>query len=422
MRKRLFWQLFAGFFLVVVVSTVVIGGVAWLNYNRLETDGQVRPVAQFAVDTFHLGADADPEKRRKGLAQLKELGAAMALYTPDGALISASREGLPTPAEEGFEPGFFHFEGHPGYLIDLPDGRWVSAIRLNQGFRPAKGFFAPLLIFLLIALVGCILLARRITRRLEALESRVTAWGDGDLDARAPALGKDEIGRLALRFNAAADRVAELVSAHKSVVAHASHELRTPLARLRLAMEMMAEAERAEERESMLAGAEKDIEELDSLIEELLLRSKFEAKGYETPSESVDLLQLAREETARLGFSAVTVDGDEATIVGDRRLLARALKNLLDNARKYGGGAVRVFVRADKEGAALAVEDEGPGVPDADRERIFEPFFQREGGSKGVGLGLALVRDIARHHGGDAACEPNAPKGSRFVLRLPLAS
>ena len=419
MRKRLFWQIFGGFFLVTVISTGVITGLAWLNYNQLETDQAVRPVAEFAVEALDLGAGATAQRRQAGLDRARKLGLDMAVFNRDGTPISATRDGLPTPESKGFRPGFIRHDGQPGYLIDLPDGSWVSVVRLTPSFHPGKRFIVPLVIFLLVALAGCLLLARRITRRLESLEERVNAWGDGDLGARSPELGRDEIGRLALRFNAAADRVAELVAAHRNVVAHASHELRTPLARLRVALEMMAEAEAAEERERMLEGVERDIQELDALIEELLLRSKLEAKGYEGPTEPVALLELARAEIARLGLTEVAATGREVTVHGDQTLLRRALKNLLDNARKYGDGVIQVTVDTQGENATITVSDEGQGVPHEDRDRIFEPFYQRDPTTKGVGLGLALVRDIARHHGGDAVVEPNQPRGSRFVLTLP---
>ncbi len=419
MRRRLFWQIFWGFSLVTVVSTAAIGVLAWLTYDRLETDEAVRPVADFIVETLRLDGAAFEASRAAGLKRAHELGLDLAIYSPEGEPILATREGLPTPHERGFEPGFIHHDARPGYIIDLPDGRWFAAVRRTPSLHPAKRFLVPLAIFLLVALAGCMLLARRITRRLEALERRVTNWGEGDLDARAPGLGVDEIGRLALRFNAAADRIAELIDAHKTVVAHASHELRTPLARLRLAMELMAEAETPAERAGMLAGAERDIEELDGLVEEFLLRSKIEARGRAAPDQVVELVALARAQVAHLGLAEVTVTGEPVTVTGDPRLLARALRNVLDNARKYGGDHVEVILTTDPSGVRIAVEDDGPGVPASDREHIFEPFVQRQGATGGVGLGLALVKEIARYHGGDARYEERSPVGSRFVVELP---
>ena len=133
-----------------------------------------------------------------------------------------------------------------------------------------------------------------------------------------------------------------------------------------------------------------------------------------------DAAQLAAEEASRAGAA---VEGPLLHVVGDERLLRRALRNLLENARRYGGDEILVTLApGGRGGAELRVCDRGPGVPDAWRERIFEPFLRLPGHAEregGVGLGLALVRQIARRHGGEAACLPRAGGGSCFLLTLP---
>jgi signal transduction histidine kinase len=169
------------------------------------------------------------------------------------------------------------------------------------------------------------------------------------------------------------------------------------------------------------AELERDIAELDALVDEILLASRLDAGPEADAREDVDFLALAAEECARVD---ATLDGEPVTVRGERRLLRRLVRNLLENARRYGDGSpieVRV-TRPPGGGAELQVCDRGPGVPEAERERIFEPFYRPAGAREregGVGLGLALVREIARRHGGDATCLPRAGGGSCFAVSLP---
>jgi len=163
----------------------------------------------------------------------------------------------------------------------------------------------------------------------------------------------------------------------------------------------------------------RSIAELDALIEETLLASRLDALKTLERSEDVDLLALAAEEAARFDRC---VEGHSITVRGDAGLLRRMIRNLLDNARRHGGGATRIQVGAKAEGTAqLVVEDHGQGIAEADRERVFEPFYRAAGARsavRGFGLGLAIVRQIARAHGGDVSYAPLASGGSRFTVTL----
>ena len=271
--------------------------------------------------------------------------------------------------------------------------------------------------FAIIMALGTWPLARSITRRLEALRLGVETLGGGGLGARVPVQGDDEVAVLARSFNRAADRIEALVSSQREMLAAASHELRSPLARLRLAVELLAEAQDEPAREDHRSEAVRNIQELDQLIEELHLVGRLEASG-ELVTAPVDLLALAAEEAARVG---ATVGGQPTVVPGDESLLRVALRNLLENAVRHGAQPVEISVVQAGGRARVLVSDAGPGVAEADRDKVFEPFFRVQGHgadpSQGTGLGLALVARVAQRHGGSAHCEAG-PTG-RFVLELP---
>jgi signal transduction histidine kinase len=274
------------------------------------------------------------------------------------------------------------------------------------------------LIALVIAL-GAYPVVRRLTRRIERLQAGVEALGAGDLAARVEVSGRDEVAQLAASFNRSASRIEALVSAQKTLLANASHELRSPLARIRMAVAMLGSGNAAAAEAEMA----RNIAELDQLIEEILLASRLDAgKDVEEPAEEVDLTALVAEECARTGAG---FDGTLATVAGSSRLLRRMVRNLLENAGRYGGGTpVEVTLRTSADGTAeLDVCDRGGGVPEAEREKIFDPFYRRAGAPErhgGVGLGLALVRQIALKHHGSVACLARRGGGSCFQVRLPL--
>lgn len=270
--------------------------------------------------------------------------------------------------------------------------------------------------------LGAYPVVRRLTQRLEVLQAGLARWGEGDLSVRVDERGNDEAAALARRFNQAAERVDALLRAHKTLLANASHELRSPLARIRMAVELLGPQTQA----SVLAELMRNIDELDQLVGEVLLASRLDARAPEPDQwESVDFGGLVVEQCARYGQQQLDLSLHQPNLLvrGVPKLLTRLLRNLLENALRHGNGVVQVsLARVSTGDIELRVRDHGPGVPAAQRERIFEPFYRLPGASEsagGVGLGLALVQAIAQRHGGRVWCEDAPGGGACFVLHLP---
>ena len=389
------------------------------------------------------GTDAPPADQAAALVEWSQrLRLPLALDDAQGERIAASESYLRRQADGG---------GSRGFAIPLDDGRKLWLMRpglmrqLQRGQAgpggpreigsrpPPPGFpYIPdpwprgvgpvvVLVLLFIAVAaGAWPAVRHLTRRLQALKKGVEQFGAGQLHHRVEVSGRDEVAAVAASFNLAAERIETLVRSHQSLLANASHELRSPLARMKMAVSMLDDAT-PERQQRLKEEIDTNVAELDALVEEVLLASRLDAVQRVDRRDPVDLLALAAEEGARVDAAA---DGSSATVAGDERLLRRALRNLLENARRYGGGDVSVIVATAGNQATLQVCDRGPGVPAAQRERIFEPFYRLPGHAEqagGVGLGLSLVKQIAERHGGSVRCTARDGGGSCFELRFPLA-
>jgi two-component system OmpR family sensor kinase len=303
----------------------------------------------------------------------------------------------------------------------------------QQGSRivvsPRRHAGGPHMLAMLTAIAALVGLAAypvvaRITRRLERLRLSMDEWGGGRLTTRAAVEGRDEVAAVAASFNAAADQVEALLAAHKDLLAHASHELRSPLARLRMAVEMYAASSDPALRPSIVG----DIAELTAIVDEILLASRLDQVPDLESHERVDCLGLAAEEAARADATLRQAEPAEAVfeVEGSPRLLRRMLRNLIENASRHGAPPVEIGLSRQAHGQVVQVivDDEGPGIPELERERVFEPFYRPRGRPEAAGswgLGLSIVRQIAGRHGGTATCETRPGGGGRFVVSLPAA-
>jgi signal transduction histidine kinase len=312
----------------------------------------------------------------------------------------------------------------------------------------------PLVVLLAVAvMLGARNAARRLARPIEMLTEATRRFGAGELSYRVaeppPWLRRrvrlrrarhrggrplDEVVELGRSWNEMAERIERLVRGQKELLASVSHDLRSPLARVRVALELLPRGEgaAAAEAEARLADIERDLAELDRMIDDVLTTSRLDGAPAPARVERVSIPGLLDELVARAANDPV-VGGKELRIAcafrgevdGDPALLRRALWNLVENAAKHGVPPITVSAAA-AEGPAPAlvvtVHDEGGGIPAADRERVFEPFVRGDPArtpGTGVGLGLTIARRVAEAHGGELRLE-DPPHGCSFALYIPF--
>ena len=446
--KSLYLRIYATVVVVLLLFAFASGLVVerHLDQERKRTESVLNERLGAWADLIQRslpGADAPAGTQATALREWSQrLRIPLALDDANGQRIGASDsfvrrmdEGQIRPFAVKLDDGRTLWTMRPGQMRQAAGARSPDASRDERGARPPPpwpflppGFprgagLATILLVLFVAVAaGAYPVVRRLTRRLEALKQGVEQFGAGELSHRVTVSGSDEVAAVATSFNVAAGRVEALVQSHRSLLANASHELRSPLARMKMAVSMLDDAS-PPQREKLKREIDRNVVELDALVEEVLLASRLDGAQDPLHRDKVDLLAVAAEEASRVDAS-VDSTGD-VFVAGNERLLRRALRNLLENARRYGGGEVTVALQPSvrgRLGATVQVCDRGAGIEPAMRERIFEPFFRLPGHAEqagGVGLGLSLVKQIAERHGGSVRCEGREGGGSCFTIELP---
>lgn len=318
----------------------------------------------------------------------------------------------------------------------LPDGTRVSFSASRASIDHAV---TNLLLVELAVAAGALVVAtllvlqgtRTALRPLSAVIETATRIAHGDTKLRlAPNRTDTELGRLAAAFDRMLDTLELAIdearasdAATRRFLADASHELRTPIAALQATVEtLLREQPERPERDGLEAAVARDTERLGRLVNDLLGLARLEARPKRAPTDLAAIARpLVQDARTRAPHAAVTLSaGDDTTVSGDPDALERVLRNLIDNALAAIQPAGRIDVRLSRVHGyvQVCVADDGPGVPDHQRERIFERFVRLDPGKPGHGLGLAIARRIAHQHHGDLTCD-RAPSGASFTLRLP---
>jgi len=405
---------------LAIVGTLIVFlvacAMAWHHFAppRLALGG-IESATGFAVIMLDEKTEgAGPDFEEVVMSSLAwQTHADVALYDASGLRIRKYGDRAPLlPPADALDAGWSMTSTGPTYNQRLADGRHLVVHSRNRLILHTVHF--GLLLTTIAAMIALLTypLARGITARLGRLQTGVRQFGSGNLGARVKVEGNDEVASLAKSFNESAEHIEKLVRAHQMLLANCSHELRTPLARIRLGLERVLGTD-----PKTSAEIARSIAELDALIGEMLLSSRLDVAG-DIEKAELDLLALAAEEAA---YFDVEASGEAVVIRANALLLRRLVRNLLENARVHAGGATGVRIAADASVARIIVEDAGEGIPYIDRVRVFEPFHRASTAtqSSGAGLGLAIVRQIARAHGGSVSYEPREGGGSRFTVELP---
>jgi signal transduction histidine kinase len=339
-----------------------------------------------------------------------------------------ARINVPSPTSEAELRIVGHKLGRRTILVATDVSRVDDSLRL---LTRAALIGSPIAVLLMaLASYGVVALTLRPVAELRHGATDITAAGLAKQRLPVPA-SQDEIHRLAVTLNAMLDRIDSATSRQRTFVGDAAHELRSPLASLRVQLEVAQRLGTSADWPGVIDDVLVDVERLDRLVEDLLALARLDESGALTRHDPVELDAVVRE-VAR-GYSgsrvAVRVSADPVIVSGDPDALRRVVINLLDNAVRYASGEVAVDVRSAKRDgddvAILTVLDDGPGIPEAERERVFDRFYRvqesRSRSSGGTGLGLPIVRDIVRNHGGRVrltAREDGRP-GLRAIVVLP---
>ena len=429
------------------------GGVQYAVSALLMTDARevIRADAAGLVELYRdNGLDGLREEIGDRVDDPDDPDAVYALIASDGRILAGTFSRVPArivPIDDGRVPtGSAHAARWVEFIESGDDGRQHVVARVQQladGTRLLTGLrthnqdrflalmwraalFALLVAAAFGALIGW-LLTRWVSHRLRALDNTASRVGAGELALRAPLDGSDDaFDRLARRFNAMLDRIEELLAGVRHATDHIAHDLRTPLTRLRNRLEEVR-AEPARQGE-LLNAAIVDTDQLLQSFASLLRLARIEEQPPVHDEPLLDLAAVVRDAVelyqpiAQERGIAFDLALDPATVRGDTDQLFQMLVNLLDNAVKYApsGSTIDVRLEALRDTVAIAIGDHGGGIPEADRERVFDRFqrLEEHRSSPGSGLGLSLVRAIAVRHGGTVRLSDNAP-GLRVVVELP---
>jgi signal transduction histidine kinase len=330
-----------------------------------------------------------------------------------------------------------------GFDIDTNDERYLKRVDGTSRVLQIGPIPSPLIARIInYVVIGCLelivafavfLWLRSLWRDMTMLDQSTVAFGRGELDTRLEVSPRSPVAGLANAFNRMAERIQQLIGSHEELTNAVSHELRTPIARMRFAIDMLEETRNQLDRRRYMENMRADIDELDSLVNELLGYARLDREKPELNLTEMPLAPWLSEIVGQTGRRETGIDlalesepeTQDLKASFEPRLMSRALSNVLRNALRHAKGSIRVRCAADATLVRIWIDDDGPGIPVGDRKRIFEPFTRldtsRNRASGGHGLGLAIVKRIMDWHRGEVQVGDSPLGGARFCLTWPIS-
>ncbi|MGH9302963.1 MAG: ATP-binding protein [Acidimicrobiales bacterium] len=433
-------RLAAAFVGVALVATAIFAAVTLSSQSSdvagLATSQQERTagaVISALASAYRANAGWAGANLQPAVVLVEIAGAAVSVRSPDGAALLTSGELslLSSPSASQLHKPLL-VDNHPVAAVHLafPQGGLGPAdVRLRSALLEAVGISAGLAV--LGALVVALVTSRALLRPIHRMSAAARALEAGARDARVgDRQGPGELGELARSFDAMAATLERNEQLRRAMVADVAHELRTPIAILQAHTEALVDGIETADPEA-LSSLHEEAVRIGGLVDDLQALSSAEAAGLSLHREEADLAEIARNAAGSLagrfeaGDVELSLDLSPAVVFGDPQRLHQVVTNLLSNAAKFTppGGHVSVKVGTGGGEAVLAVADSGPGVLEAERDRIFERFYRGSAGKRagGTGIGLAVVKELVRAHGGEVLLQSPENGGSTFVVRLVLA-
>ncbi len=392
----------------VAIATVAIVGVALRRADESAARDRARTALHLLRSELAEG-DAVPDALEEVVRSNETEG--VRVWMGHAAVASRARTAEPRVADG--ECAAFSESGGGWCACAVADGssRAVVAVSTSTHDGVVRAAAAGTAIVTLVALLLAVVASRRSLRRPVQAVDALVAWAEELVRRQAPtpapaSEASAETARLAIALDSLVRRLFDALERERAQSAYIAHELRTPLTAMR------AELERLSAKEPTAAKLVEDVDQLSRALDAILVLAQ--PRDTQTAGAIVNVADLARD----LAPAAVAIDApDEALVEGDEDLLALAMRNLLENAAKHGGGVTHVAVRRSGDLVEVAVRDEGAGLRADDLRHVFEPHRRASTSAAGSGLGLALVAAVAARHGGDADARPN-PAGRGLEVRL----
>ena len=398
------------------------------------TEQQVRAMAVFLLDDLSYYTTLSAKRERLAMLEKRfsyplELKASNTLNLDDDQMMRLRRDEVVILLQDSSS------QSQSSISVVVPSE--INDMAILMGPVPLFNWFplnlivSMILISMFLISLGVYALIFPLERKLQLIQVGVNEVSQGNLDIQVQVIGQDEIARLSATFNAMTEHIKRLIESQRELTRAVSHELRTPVARIRFAVDMLADTDDEDSRYMQRDFIDEDIEALNGLIDEILTYAKLEEGSPKLDLEPVNLKELVEQvvrETKALGKSIEVVGqppNAKVTAIADRRYLHRVIQNLAGNALRYAETTIIISAGVKKGNAFVSVEDDGHGIAEEDREKVFVPFSRlddsRTRASGGYGLGLSIVSRIAFWFSGSMKVDESPQLGgARFVMTWPV--